>query len=283
MPASAKSPADEGAPLPTLRLPRYSQSLELGLAILGCFTPTRHMLGIADISDELGMSPSTTHRYMATLQMLGYLEQGKNRKYRLGLRVTDIGMLGLKVHPVRCHARPYLEQLRQDVRYTVGIAVLDGDQIILLDRLPGFRGHARLELDLGLASRLPAYCTSMGKVLLAHLPRERQECVLRELTLTPHGPNTIKRKDRLRAELAKVRAAGFAVADEELAAGVRSMAMPLCSEKAEVVGAVNVSAPTSMIQRKEMIQGFGPDLKSTAERISVCLGHRPNDEHQDDG
>ena len=81
--------------IPGLREPRYSQSLERGLAILACFTAKRPVLGIADIADELGMSRSTTHRYVITLVALGYLEQGASRKYRLGLRVTDLGMSAL--------------------------------------------------------------------------------------------------------------------------------------------------------------------------------------------
>lgn len=96
--------------IPSLREPRYSQSLERGLAILGCFTPERPVLGIADISDDLGMSRSTTHRYAITLVALGFLEQGASRKYRLGLRVTDLGMSALNSTGLREHARPYLEE-----------------------------------------------------------------------------------------------------------------------------------------------------------------------------
>jgi DNA-binding IclR family transcriptional regulator len=104
--------------IPSLREPRYSQSLERGLAILGCFTPERPVLGIADIADELGMSRSTTHRYVITLVALGYLEQGASRKYRLGLRVTDLGMSALNATGLREHAHPYLEELRQRTSYT---------------------------------------------------------------------------------------------------------------------------------------------------------------------
>ena len=84
------------------------------------------MLGIADIADELGMSRSTTHRYVITLVALGYLEQGASRKYRLGLRVTDLGMSALNSTGLREHARPYLEELRQRTSYTVNLSVLDG-------------------------------------------------------------------------------------------------------------------------------------------------------------
>lgn len=100
------SPSAPAWSIPSLREPRYSQSLERGLAILGCFTPQRPVLGIADIADELGMSRSTTHRYVITLVALGYLEQGASRKYRLGLRVTDLGMSTLNSTGLREHSHP---------------------------------------------------------------------------------------------------------------------------------------------------------------------------------
>ena len=172
-----KSPAKRSAEqepawsIPSLREPRYSQSLERGLAILGCFTPSRPVLGIADIADELGMSRSTTHRYVITLVALGYLEQGASRKYRLGLRVTDLGMSALNSTGLREHARPHLEELRQRTSYTASLGVLDGIEVLYVDRARSFR-RGQNEVDLGLqaGSRVPAYCTAMGKMLLAHLP-----------------------------------------------------------------------------------------------------------------
>src|ERR1700734_4568244 len=110
--------------VPSLREPRYSQSLERGLAILGCFTPERPVLGIADIADDLGMSRSTTHRYVITLVALGFLEQGASRKYRLGLRVTDLGMSALNSTGLREHAPQYLQELSRQSTYTVSLAVL---------------------------------------------------------------------------------------------------------------------------------------------------------------
>src|ERR1700744_1689935 len=164
--------------IPSLREPRYSQSLERGLAILGCFTPERPVLGIADIADELGRSRSTTHRYVITLVALGYLEQGASRKYRLGLRVTDLGMSALNSTGLREHAQPYLEELRQRTSYTVSLAVLDGPEVLYVDRARSFRrGQGQGGLDVRTGSRLPAYCSAMGKLLLANLP----ETDLREL------------------------------------------------------------------------------------------------------
>src|SRR5271168_4426944 len=145
---------------PSLHDPRYSQALERGLAILGVFTPKRPVLGIADIADDLGMSRSTTHRYVITLAALGYLEQDASRKYRLGLRVTDLGMSALNSTGLREHAHRYLEELRQRSSYTTSLGVLDGPELLYVDRVRSFRrGQSNIDLNLHAGSRLPAYAT----------------------------------------------------------------------------------------------------------------------------
>src|ERR1700685_39077 len=135
--------------VPSLREARYSQSLERGFATLGSSTPQRPVLGIADIADELDMSRSTTHRYVITLVALGYLEQGASRKYRLGLRVTDLGMSALNSTGLREHAHPYLEELRQRTSYTTSLGVLDGADVLYVDRVHSFRrGQAHIGVDI---------------------------------------------------------------------------------------------------------------------------------------
>ncbi len=267
--------------VPSLREPRYSQSLERGLAILACFTPERPVLGIADIADELGMSRSTTHRYVITLVALGYLEQGASRKYRLGLRVTDLGMSALNSTGLREHSQPYLEELRQRTSYTVNMAVLDGSEILYVDRARSYRrGQSQIDLGLRLGSRLPAYCTSMGKLLLAYLPEEEQKDLIGDMKLTRRAPNSITSKKALRTELEHVREEGFAVNDEELAQGLHSISAPVRSENNEVVAAVNMAAHSSMISLEEMVDHLGPHLVSTADRISARLGYRREDERE---
>jgi IclR family pca regulon transcriptional regulator len=267
--------------VPSLREPRYSQSLERGLAILGCFTPERPILGIADIADELGMSRSTTHRYVITLVALGYLEQGASRKYRLGLRVTDLGMSALNSTGLREHSRPYLEELRQRTSYTVNLAVLDGTDILYVDRARSFRrGQSKIDLGLAPGSRLPAYCTAMGKLLLAYLPEHEQRNLISEMKLAKRGPNTITSKKSLRDELEHVREESFAVNDQELASGLHSISAPVRSESREVVAAVNMAAHSSMISLEELVDHLGPHLVSTADRISARLGYRRDDERE---
>jgi IclR family pca regulon transcriptional regulator len=214
-----------------------------------------------------------------TLVALGYLEQGDRRKYRLGLRVTDLGMSAMNSTGLREHARSYLEELRQRASYTVSLAVLDGSDILYVDRARSFRrGQGQADLGLGPGSRLPAYCTALGKVLLAYLPEEEQRERLAEMTLTKRGPNTITSRKALRDELDQVAEEGFAVNDEELAPELYSISVPVRDEAREVVAAVNMVAHSSMISLEELVDALGPHLVSTADRISARLGYRRDDE-----
>ena len=259
-----------------LHEPRYSQSLERGLAILGCFTPERPVLGIADIADELGISRSTTHRYVITLFALGYLEQDSSRRYRLGLGVTDLGMSVLNATGLREHAHPHLDELRRETSYTVSITVLNGGEIVYVDRAPSFRNNIDLRLDTG--SRLPASCTAMGKVLMANLPEREQSQLLASIKLTQRGPNTITSKNALLVELEQIREEGFAVNDQELAEGLHAIAVPVRAVSAKVVAALGLSADSSTISLEELVDALGPHLVSTADRISARLGYRRHDE-----
>jgi IclR family transcriptional regulator, pca regulon regulatory protein len=277
--SKAKGEQEPAWSIPSLREPRYSQSLERGLAILGCFTPKRPVLGIADIADDLGMSRSTTHRYVITLVALGYLEQGASRKYRLGLRVTDLGMSALNSTGLREHAHPYLEELRQRTSYTTSLGVLDGVDVLYVDRVRSFRrGQGKIDLDLHTGSRLPAYATAMGKLLLANLPESDQRELIASIKLTKSGPNTITSKKALRDELDEVLDANFAVDDEELAKGLYSVAAPVRDEARDVVAAVDIAVPSVMISIGELVDALGPHLVSTADRISARLGYRRDDE-----
>jgi IclR family pca regulon transcriptional regulator len=278
-PKASKADEEPAWSAPSLREPRYSHSLERGLAILGCFTPARPVLGIADIADELDMSRSTTHRYVITLVALGYLEQGAARKYRLGLRVTDLGMSTVNSTGLREHAHAYLEELRKRTSYTASLAVLDGTEILYVDRARSFRrGFNQVELDLQPGSRLPAFCTAMGKLLLASLPDDEQRELVAGMKLTKQGPNTITAKKALLDELKEIGEENFAVNDEELAAELYAIAAPVRNQAREVIAAVSLAADSSMISLAELVDALSPHLISTADRISARLGYRRDDE-----
>lgn len=261
-------------PFPTLRQARYSHSLERGLAILACFTPERPLLGIADLADSLGMARPTTHRYVSTLVSLGYLEQDASRKYRLALGAIDLGA-GLNAMGLCTQARPHLEELSQRSGHTAEIAVFDGPEILLLDRVsPQRTGRAKAEEDVCAGSRLPAYCTGMGKVLLAYLPARVQEKLISETDLTKRGPRTITSTTVLVGQLKDVANEGLAIEDEELLEGSCGIAAPVREESGDVIAAVGLVACGGFIDAEELVNRFESKLRTTAGRVSRQIGWR---------
>jgi IclR family transcriptional regulator, pca regulon regulatory protein len=257
---------DQSRPSPTRRQPRHSQSLERGLAILACYTPDRAVLGIAELAEQLGITRSTTHRYVRTLVSLGYLEQDASRKYRLALGAIDLGS-ALNATGLCKHARPELEALSRRSGCTAQIGVLDGPQILLLARVLAGT-HAAVEGT----SRLPAYCTSIGKVLLAYLPDEQQAKLISEIELLQRGPGTITSESALLAELKDVRHEGVATADEEMLEGSRAIAAPVLEESGDVTAAVGLVAYGTPMEIGEFVDRFQGALLTTARRISRRVG-----------
>jgi IclR family pca regulon transcriptional regulator len=266
-------------PVPRLREPRYSQSLERGLAILECFTPERPTWGIADLAEELGMSRSTTHRYVLTLTALGHLVQGSRRKYRLGLAVTELGMSALSSTGLREHARAPLRELSRRAPYTLAVGILDGPELVYLDRVRATRrGQLPIDLDLSVDSHMLPHCCAMGKLLLASLPEAQQRELLAELTLERRGPRTITAKNTLRGELARIHGEALVISEEELAPELYEIAAPVRAETGEVIASVSMQAHSSAISLEQLVERLGPHLISTADRISARLGYRREDE-----
>lgn len=248
-----------------------SQSLERGLAVLRTFTPERPLLGVADLVRELGLTRSTTHRYVATLASLGYLEQDDaTRKYRLGPRVLDLGFSTLGSIGLREIAAPHLRRLTDATGHTSNLAIRDDTDVILIDRVRGRSGpYHHLEFTLHIGSRLPAYCSATGKVLLASLPSRDLDQLLARVDLVQRGPRSLTDRNALLAELEQVRSAGLSVSDEELDTALRSIAAPVCARSGEVVAAVNVAIPWSPVAISELVGGLGPVVRATAAEISA--------------
>jgi IclR family pca regulon transcriptional regulator len=254
----------------------YSRVLVRGLEILACFTREHPMLGVADVADEMKMSRSTVHRYMGTLVALGFLQKDRRNKYRLTLRVTRLGLSTLANTALRDHAHRYLEDLCRDTSFTSSLAVLDGSDVLVLDRLQGSRHRPHQgEVDLDPESRLPMHCTATGKLLLAHLHEAERNRLLRDITLTAETPRTITRKPALREELTRIRAAGMAVNDQELVLGTHAIAVPVRSVSREVVAALGMAAPIAAISLASLVEHLTPHLIVVAGRISARLGYRP--------
>ncbi len=255
-----------------------SQSLERGLAILSAFTSTRPLLGVSELAREVGLSRSSAHRYIATLAHLGYLEQDRTtRRYRLGLRVFDLGFSAINSMELRQIAAPDLQDLSDATGHTVNMAVLDGADILYIERCrSASQGQREIDLNLHVGSRLPAYCTSMGKVLLASRSPEELEALVARVDFVHRGPNTITARAALLAELQQVRERGLAVNNEELAYGLRSIAVPVHGQDGAVVAAINLAVHRSLVSVEDLVVRLAPALRATARGISSKAGFRPD-------
>jgi IclR family pca regulon transcriptional regulator len=256
--------------------PNHSQSLERGLAILSSFRDGRALLGISDLGRELGLTRSTTHRYVATLAALGYLQQdAPTKKYRLGPRVLDLGFSAINSMELREVAAPHLRDLSDATGFTVNMAILDDLDIVYVERVRSSRARQReIDLNLHVGARLPAYCTSLGKVLFAYLLPHEQRERLGRTTLTRRGPNTLTTRAAFAAELRKIRADGFAINNEELAYGLRSIAAPVLSHDGTATAAINLAVHSTMLSLSDLVAKLSPPLRHTAAEISSRLGYR---------
>ncbi len=249
--------------------PRYSRSLEYGVAILECFSSERRELGIVDMAELVGLSRSTTHRYAVTLVALGYLEQESKRKYRLTGRAGIPGSAAISAIRQSTHARGVLEELRDDTGYTVSMGVLDRARVTYVYRLFGHRpGQHAIDRDLGVGANVPLYCTALGKVLLASVSEAERRELLAGLSLIPHGPRSILDRDQLVAELERISLREAVVSDEESIGGARSIAVLVAQSHEELPLAIEVTVPSSAYTVAQLAKDIGPRLKRAAKLIA---------------
>ena len=249
--------------------PKYSHSLEFGLAIVGCFTAERPTLRISELADMIKVSRSTTHRYAMTLVELGYLEQDKSRRYQLSRRAIVPGIAFVNTLRMETpRARTVLEDLRKATGHTVSMGVLDGTRVLYIHRLFA-HGAGQYEADLGLdvGAYVPAYCTALGKALLASLEVTEQHKTIVRLKLKSQGPKTITDKAVLVDNLLAVPAVGIAVCDEEQARGVRSIAVAITHAERSKLRAISGTVPAESMSAVAMRAKLGPRVIAAAERI----------------
>jgi IclR family pca regulon transcriptional regulator len=247
------------------------ESLLRGLNILSLFTRETPALTLAEITTASGLNKTTVFRILSTLQYAGYLRREPDTKrYRPALKVLQLGFVSIYSLEVRQFARPFLEQLSQRVRETVSLSVLDDLDIVYVDRV---RFQRIVGVVLGMGSRLPANCTSMGKAMLAHLPPEELHRRLDEAELRSFTSNSLVDRKAIETELARVRAQGYATNDEELEMGLRAVAAPIWDNSNRVVAAINISGSTSTISQERMVEELAHAVLNTSAQISQGLGY----------
>jgi PcaR/PcaU/PobR family beta-ketoadipate pathway transcriptional regulator len=251
---------------------RYTiEALQRGLQVLSLFSREAPVLSLKEIVDSTGLNKSTAYRIVSTLSESGYLERNsRTKEYRPGLKVLQLGFTAIISLDVRQVAHPYLRQLSAETGETASLSVLDEMEVVYLDRV---RNRQIVGVVLGLGSRIPANCASMGKVMLAHLPLAELERRLFKNELSPCTGHSHAEPDSLKRDLLKVQADGYATNDEELEIGLRAVAAPVWDHTGQVIAAINVSGSVRTISRERLTDELAPSVTTTAALISQALGH----------
>ena len=233
-------------------------ALEKGLAVIECFDAAHEKLTIADVARATELSRAAARRCLLTLTRIGYAEfDGKF--FRLTPRVLRLGHAWLASSALPQLVQPFLERLSEETHESSSASLLDGHEIVYIARSAQRR---IMSVGLSVGSRLPAFCTSMGRVLLAALPPdEARERILagRPRALTPH---TVTEPERIMTALAAAREQGYSVVDQELELGLISMALPLANARGETVAAFNISGQVQRTSAEEMVAQFLPRMRS---------------------
>ena len=247
--------------------PDFVLSLARGLRVIESFETHLDGQSILEISQRTGLSRASIRRILLTLQLLGYVERSR-QVYRLKTQILRLGFSYLSSSSVVEAARPVLERITEQTHESSSMSMLDGGQIVYVARSSATRV---LAAGLSVGSRLPAYCTSMGRILLAALPDTELEAYLNQLKPKAYTPKTLTRLPLLRKAILKVRKDGYATVDEELEAGLRSIAVPVYTRSNRVVAAINVGTHVSRVDRATLLKRCLPALRSGARTLGNVL------------
>jgi IclR family pca regulon transcriptional regulator len=245
----------------------YVAGLEKGLAIIEAFGIRNGSLTLSEAAEITGHSRAAARRSLLTLQRLGYVESD-GRYFRLAPRVLRLGHAYLTSTSLAKIAQPTLEALSERTRESSSLAVLDGGDVVFLARATARRS---LSTGLGLGSRLPAHCAATGRVLLAALPPAEAERRLRRMPRHPLTPNTRTAVPDLMLLLDEVRAQGYAVSNEEIERGLRSVAVPIVDTGGQTVAAMSIAASTSRCTLDRMLDNLLPELESVRRMLAATL------------
>lgn len=246
----------------------YIQSLDRGLQVIQAFSQNNKALTISDVSKITGLSRPTARRILLTLEHLGFAESN-NGLFTLTARTLSLGYAYLSSNNKWSIAHPFMRDFVHQTGESCSISILDGIDIIYVARVSTKR---IMSINLDVGSKLPAYATSMGHVLLANLSKEDLEKYLNNLNLEKFTDNTILDKDQLRTILEDVREKNWGGVDQQFEEGLRSIAAPIRDANGNVIAAINCSTHAGRISKEVLTKEFLPLLLENANRISDAMG-----------
>jgi IclR family pca regulon transcriptional regulator len=246
---------------------RFVRSLARGLSVIRAFGPGHGSMTLSEVAARAGVTRAGARRVLLTLQQLGYVV-ADGRHFRLTPKILDLGYSFLSSLDFWAFAEPIMERLVDAVHESCSASVLDGDEIVYVLRVPTRR---IMSINLGIGTRLPAYATSMGRVLLAALSeRELQDYLAR--TRRPKLTTfTRTAASDLQSIVAETKRSGWALVDQELEEGLRSIAVPITNITGRVIAALNISAHASRVSTDQMVSAILPQLRDAQQKIVNAL------------
>ncbi len=243
-------------------------SLARGLIVIQAFTQQSPQMTISQLSIKTGLSRAAVRRCLYTLTKLGFAGAEDGSRYSLRPRMLTLSHTYTASNTLSSAAQPILERMSSALRESFSVATLDGEDIVYIARTTVSRLMA---VDLHIGSRLPAYCTSMGRVLLAYLPSDQLESYLSRVVLTPYTTRTVNSIEKLRLHLRNIRRSGYAICDQEYEVGLRSLAVPVYAPSGRAVATINLSGNAQRMSVLDMQTRYLPHLRNAANELSVFL------------
>jgi IclR family transcriptional regulator, pca regulon regulatory protein len=248
--------------------PNFMTSLARGLAVIQAFTQRQRELTVSQISTKTGFSRAAVRRCLYTLSKLGFAATEDSRHFHLRPRVLALGHSYISSMPLAAMAQPILENVSRVLHESCSIATLDRTDIVYIARANVTR---IMSIDLVVGSRLPAFCTSMGRVLIADLPPDVLDEFLSRVEFKRYTERTVANAEKLRQILRLVQRNGYSVVDQELESGLRSMAVPIHDSAGRVIAALNVGAHAQRVSIQDLQVRFLPHLKAAAQELSLFV------------
>ncbi|WP_116475759.1 IclR family transcriptional regulator domain-containing protein [Zobellella maritima] len=246
----------------------FVTALASGLEVLQAFDQQQPLMTLSEVAAKTGMDRAKARRFLLTLHALGYLNK-QQRHFALTPRVLQLGNAFLSANPYRVVIQHYLEEITREIGESTSLGILDGDDVVYIARSAA--EHRLMAIRLSVGTRLPAAYTSMGRVLLAQLPEDQLEAYLQRVSLQAHTAHSITDSNELRRAIDQVRQQGYAIVDQELDSGLRSLAVPAFDQQGQLLGAINISTNAARVDMDTLTGRFLPLLQEKARLIRETL------------
>jgi len=251
------------------------QTIERVATIFDAMAQSAQGISLKELSAKVDLPKGTTHRLLSSLAYFGYVRQASESKnYHLGFKLVELGNRLLDQLDLRAQARPFLVNLCKRTKETVHLVVLDQNEALYIDKVESDEKPGGLQMVSRVGLRVSTHCSSVGKVLLAHLSDQQLHALIKEDGLEKRTENTIIDPGKLKRHLKVVRQQGYAIDDEENEKGIRCVGAPVLNQQGQVIAAISISGPTVRMTKKIIQKTLQNEVIRTALDISRELGYQ---------